>query len=140
MFHSFDRSHIHYIQSLTDVQGICAATYPVSFGLPSPRQHIQSVTSGIGFLGNPSLIGIRLAPTQLPENTIRVTSFRQFVLRTLRVRLSTGFSRSQPKSPIHALCPYPLPFWSSLLAHVGLSRLTMVTPVRIPTHRYLLAD
>ena len=35
--------------------------------------------------------------------------------------------------------PYPLPFWSSLV-HVGLSQITTVlAPVRIPTHRYLLA-
>ena len=35
---------------------------------------------------------------------------------------------------------YPLPFWSSLLIRVGLFALTMVlTSVRIPTHRHLLA-
>jgi len=35
--------------------------------------------------------------------------------------------------------PYPIPFWSSLLVHVGLFQFTMVAPVCIPTHRYLLA-
>jgi hypothetical protein len=35
--------------------------------------------------------------------------------------------------------PYPVPFWSSLLVHVDLFPLTMVVPVRIPTHRHLLA-
>ena len=35
---------------------------------------------------------------------------------------------------------YRLPFWSSLLIHVGLLPLTMVlTSVRFPTHRHLLA-
>jgi hypothetical protein len=35
--------------------------------------------------------------------------------------------------------PYPVPFWSSLLAYVGLFKITMVTPVRVPTRRYWLA-
>ena len=36
--------------------------------------------------------------------------------------------------------PYPIPFWASLLVHVGLLGITMVqTLVRMPTHRHLLA-
>jgi hypothetical protein len=36
--------------------------------------------------------------------------------------------------------PYPVPFWASLLVHVGLLGMTMVqTLVRMPTHRHLLA-
>jgi hypothetical protein len=82
---------------------------------------------------------MRLVPAQLPESALMVTSFRRSVLRTFRVKLSTGFDGGQPKSPNNTLCPYPLPFWSSLLAHVGLLPLTIVSLIRVATHRYLLA-
>jgi hypothetical protein len=79
-------------------------------------------------------------PTQFPESAGRVTSFRLTVWRVLRVKLSTGVRGGEPWSLQKMPGPYPVPFWASLLAHVGLLALTMVqTLVRVTTHRHLLA-
>ena len=74
------------------------------------------------------------------ESTGTVPPFRLSVCRVFRVRLSTGFSGGEPWSRLQVPGPYPVPFWSSLLVHVGLLTFTMVQPsVRVPTHGYLLA-
>ena len=81
---------------------------------------------------------LRLVTYSFMESLKWVTSFRRFVWRTLRVRLSTGFSEGE--SLVTGLYAKPLSFtfWSSLI-RVGLFLFTMVTPVCLPTHRYLLA-
>jgi hypothetical protein len=74
------------------------------------------------------------------ESAGTVPPFRLSVCRAFRVRLSTGFSGGEPWSRLQVPGPYPVPFWSSLLVHVGLLTFTMVQPsVRVPTHGYLLA-
>lgn len=81
---------------------------------------------------------LRLVTYSFMESFKWITSFRPFVCRTLRVRLSTEFSGGE--SLVTGLYAKPLSFtfWSSLV-RVGLVFLTVVTPVRLPTHRYLLA-
>ena len=51
-----------------------------------------------------------------------------------------GLMRVNPWSALHMPGLYPVPFWASLLVHVGLFPFTMVMLVCNPTHRYLLAD
>lgn len=106
----------------------------------SPRQRIRDITPGIGFLENlfRSLLtaGYLLSSS---ESAKRITSFRLAVYRAVRVKLSTGFYGSERWSPFETPGPYPVPFWASLLSHVGLFPLTMVPFVRIPIHRHLLA-
>jgi hypothetical protein len=84
-----------------------------SFGLPPPRQHIQSITPGFGFLRDPTSIAIRVTPAQFPERTMLVTSFLLVVFRCRRVVLCTGCNGSEPWSRLQMPGPYPLPFWSS---------------------------
>jgi hypothetical protein len=113
---------------------------PLPSNHTSTRQHIRDVTPGIGFLENLSrsllAAGCLLSSS---ESAGRVTSFRLSVFRTFRAKLSTGFCGSEPWSPFETPGPYPIPFWASLLSHVGLFPLTMVSFVRVPTHGHLLA-
>ena len=72
----------------------------------SPRQRILSITSSIGFLGNPLSSVIRLTPAQLPEKTKLIPTFLHFVLRRFRWVLYTGFFGSEPWS--HDDCQAPI--------------------------------
>ena len=121
--------------------------HPYSFPyLPSYRPRVsisETLLSALAFRGISPVHCLRLVTFSATyslgaESAGRVTSFRRFVWCTLRVRLSTGFSEGE--SLVTGLYAKPLSFtfWSSLI-RVGLSFLTMVTPVCLPTHRYLLA-
>jgi hypothetical protein len=81
--------------------------------LPCLRQHILSITPGIGFLGNPFHHRIRLIPA-LPLTTVEslwwVTPFLMLVLRRFRAVLFTGFLRGEPWSANDLPGPYPAPF------------------------------
>jgi hypothetical protein len=50
-----------------------------------------------------------------------------------------GLTRVNSWSALHMPGLYPVPFWASLLVHLGLFRFTMVMLVRVPTHRCSLA-
>jgi hypothetical protein len=65
---------------------------------PCLYQHILSITSGIGFLGNPVRHCIQLIPAPLltsVESMWRVTPVLMLVLRRFRAVLFTGFLRDE---------------------------------------------
>jgi len=59
---------------------------------------------------------------------VLVTSFLMAVFRRGRMVLYTGFGGGAPWSRVKTPGPYPSPFWSKPLTHVGLLRVTMLQP------------
>jgi hypothetical protein len=127
---------VHNICTLTGFSifqtTVLASAYPRHYPRPLLlEESLPSIACG--------LVACSVAWGSGSESAGWVTSFRLFVWRIRRAKLSTGFCGCEPWSASHPPGPYPLPFWSSLLVHVGLSPITMVQFVRVPTHRYLLA-
>jgi hypothetical protein len=105
----------------------------------SSRQHIRDITLGIGFSRNLSLplhaAGYLLSHLRAHGGLLR--SDCSFVV-SLGPDYPPGLVGVNSWSARHLPGPYPVPFWASLLVHVGLFPLTVVQSVRVPTHRHLL--
>ena len=126
---------VHNICTLTGFSifqtTVLASAYPRHYPRPLLlEESLPSIACG--------LVACSVAWGSGSESAGWVTSFRRFVWRILRVRLSTGFSEGESLVTSLYAKPLSFTFWSSLI-RVGLSFLTVVTPVCLPTHRYLLA-
>jgi hypothetical protein len=108
--------------------------------LPSSRQHIPGITLGLSFSRNLSLplhaAGYLLSHLRAQGGLLR--SDCSFVM-SVWPDYPPGLVGVNSWTARHLPGPYPVPFWASLLVHVGLFPLTIVQSVRVPTHRHLLA-
>ena len=104
--------------AIADVQGILTATRPASFRCPSPRGHILGITQGIGFLENPTPIGIgwhRLTAVRAQWELLRSDSPFGVPLESSYPPGLMGGNLGHCK---RCQAPSLYHFWSSLLVHL----------------------
>ena len=105
----------------------CAALLPpITCTSPPARQHIRGITLGLGFLGDPLPMGIRLAPAHDRRMRARIRLLRsQFPwLASVGRCFPPGFLAVQTGQYCRLPAPYPVPFW---LQRVSLLRWVVLT-------------